>query len=254
MPRFAANLSMMFTEHSFMDRFGAAAAAGFEAVEFLFPYAETASAIRAALDAHGLTQALYNAPPGDWDAGEKGLAGLPGREAEFEAAMEKALDYAAAIRPDALHVMAGIAAGDAARRTYIANLKRAAAMAGDLTLTIEPLNTRDNPGYLLTSVDDAAEVIEAVGAANLKLQFDYYHVQIMQGDLTRRLERLASIIGHVQIAGVPDRHEPDEGETALAHLMAQLDAQGYEGWVGAEYRPKARTEEGLGWFEPWRRR
>ncbi|MEM9047097.1 MAG: 2-oxo-tetronate isomerase [Pseudomonadota bacterium] len=254
MPRFAANLSMMFTEHAFIERFEAAAAAGFTAVEYLFPYTESAARIRDALDAHGLTQALFNAPPGDWEGGEKGLAALPGREATFEAAMLQALDYAAVIRPAALHVMAGIAQGADARATYIANLKKAARMAGDLTLTIEPLNTRDNPGYHLTSVEDAAAVIAAVGAPNLTLQFDCYHTQIMEGDLTRRLARLAPIIGHIQIAGVPDRHEPDTGETALGHLMDQLDALGYSGWVGAEYRPKGRTEDGLGWFAPWRTR
>lgn len=250
MPRFAANLSWMFTEAPFLERFAAAAAAGFEAVEFLFPYEYPADAVRELLDDHGLAPALFNAPPGDWEGGERGLAALPGAEARFEASFARALDFARVIRPGGLHVMAGNATGEAARAVYVASLRWAARAAGDLVLTIEPLNSRDAPGYHLATTDDAVEVIEAVGADNLKLQFDLYHAQIMEGDLTRRLERLAPVIGHVQIAGVPDRNEPDRGELAFPHLMETLDRIGYRGWVGCEYRPEARTQDGLGWFAP----
>ncbi|HPG23742.1 MAG TPA: TIM barrel protein [Amaricoccus sp.] len=253
MPRFAANLTMLFTERAFVDRFGAAAAAGFEGVEFLFPYAEAADVLRERLDAAGLALALFNVPPGDWAAGERGFAALPGEEARFEQSFAQALDYARVLRPGRLHVMAGLATGPAARATYVANLRRAAAAAPDLVLTIEPLNARDMPGYHLGCSDEALRVIEAVGAENLKLQFDLYHTQISEGDLTRRIEALAPVIGHVQIAGVPDRQEPDRGELALGHLMDVLDSVGYEGWVGCEYRPSGRTEDGLGWFAPWRR-
>jgi hydroxypyruvate isomerase len=248
MPRFAANLSMMFTERPFMARFDAAAAAGFEAVEFLFPYAHPAAEIRGALDRNGLALALFNTPPGDWQAGERGLAALAGREAEFHDGIALALDYAAVLRPGRIHVMAGIAEGAAARAVYIANLTHVAEAAGDQRLCIEPINSRDMPGYHLNTSTDAVAVLDAVGAANLGLQFDLYHAQIMEGDLTRRLERLMPRIAHIQVAGVPERHEPDTGEVDLAHLFGVLDRQGYEGFVGCEYRPAGRTEDGLGWF------
>lgn len=248
MPRFAANLSMMFTEHPFMERFAAAAAAGFTGVEYLFPYDHDPAAIRAALGALGLQQALFNAYPGDWEAGERGLAALPGREADFRAAMERTLEFAEIIDPSRIHVMAGLAEGAAARETYIANLAAACAMAPDRRFVIEPINSRDMPGYHLATSADAIAVIEKVGAPNLALQFDLYHAQIMEGDLTRRIEALAPRIEHVQVAGVPDRHEPDTGELAFEHLMAVLDRVGYDGWVGCEYRPAGRTEDGLAWL------
>jgi hydroxypyruvate isomerase len=248
MPRFAANLSMMFTERPFLERFDAAAAAGFEAVEFLFPYAHGAAEIRGALDRNGLGLALFNAPPGDWEGGERGLASLPGREAEFRDSIARALDYAAVLEPGRLHIMAGIAQGPDARAAYIANLSHAAAAASGLRLCIEPINSRDMPGYHLSTSADALIVLDAVGAENLGLQFDLYHAQIMEGDLTRRLERLTPRIAHVQIAGVPERHEPDTGEVNFPHLFATLDRLGYDGFVGCEYRPAGRTEDGLGWF------
>jgi hydroxypyruvate isomerase len=248
MPRFAANLSMMFTERPFMERFDAAAAAGFEAVEFLFPYAHSAVEIRGALDRNGLEMALFNAPPGDWEAGERGLASLAGREAAFRDSIALALDYAVLLRPGRLHIMAGLAEGAAARAVYIANLAHAAGQAGDLRLCIEPINNRDMPGYHLNNSTDALAVLDAVGALNLGLQFDLYHAQIMEGDLTRRLERLMPRIAHIQIAGVPDRHEPDTGEVNFPHLFGVLDRLGYEGFVGCEYRPAGRTEDGLEWF------
>jgi hydroxypyruvate isomerase len=248
MPRFAANLSMMFTERPFMARFDAAAAAGFAAVEFLFPYAHPAAEIRGALDRNGLALALFNAPPGDWEAGERGLTSLRGREAEFRDSIARALDYAAVLQPLRLHVMAGIAKGAEARAVYLGNLAHAAEAAGAQGLCIEPINSRDMPGYHLSTSTDAVAVLDAVGAANLGLQFDLYHAQIMEGDLTRRLERLMPRIVHIQMAGVPDRREPVRGEVNYPHLFAVLDRLGYEGYVGCEYRPAGRTEDGLGWF------
>ena len=248
MPRFAANLSMMFTERPFLERFDAAAAAGFGAVEFLFPYSHPAADIRAALDRSGLELALFNTPPGDWEAGERGTASLPGREAEFRDSVALALDTAAVLQPGRIHVMAGIAKGQEARAVYIANLAHAAATAGAQGLCIEPINSRDMPGYHLNTSADAVAVLDAVGAANLGLQFDLYHAQITEGDLTRRLEALMPRIAHIQIAGVPDRHEPDGGEVNYPHLFGVLDRLGYDGFVGCEYRPAGRTEDGLGWF------
>ncbi|MGF1623089.1 MAG: 2-oxo-tetronate isomerase [Rhodomicrobiaceae bacterium] len=252
MPRFAANLSMMFSEVPFLDRFGAAAQAGFRGVEYLFPYDFEAAEIRARLDQHGLEQALFNTPPGDWDAGERGAAAMPGQEARFAEHLERALSYAAIIRPRNIHIMAGIVQSPEARKTYIENLKRACARAPQQGFVIEPINNRDMPGYHLATTSDARAVISAVGAPNLRLQLDLYHCQIMEGDLTRRMEALGDLIGHVQVASVPDRNEPDRGETDFAHLMGMLDRIGYRGWVGCEYRPAGATEAGLGWFAPYR--
>lgn len=252
MPRFAANLTMMFNEVPFLDRFGAARRAGFWGVEYLFPYAYQPSEIRARLDEHRLEQALFNTPPGDWEAGERGAASMPGLEARFDEDIERALLYAEVIRPRNIHIMAGLAQGPRARTTYIANLKRACARASDQGFVIEPINNRDMPGYHLTTTDEARAVIAEVGAPNLKLQLDLYHCQIMEGDLTRRMEALGALIGHVQVASVPDRHEPDGGECDFVHLMRTLDRIGYQGWVGCEYRPAGATEAGLGWFAPYR--
>ncbi|MEL7467685.1 MAG: 2-oxo-tetronate isomerase [Pseudomonadota bacterium] len=249
MPKFAANLSMMFNEHDFLDRFAAASKCGFRGVEFLFPYDFDPSEIRAALDAHGLQQALFNAPPGDWQAGERGMSAIPGREQEFRDTFQQALEYAAVIGPGAIHVMAGNAAGKSAQATFVDNLSWAAEEAGDRVLVIEPINSRDMPSYFLNRSDQAMAIINTVGAPNLKLQFDLYHAQIMEGDLTRRMERLAQEIGHIQIAGVPERHEPDDGELNFSFLFEQMDALGYSGWVGCEYRPRGRTEDGLGWLQ-----
>lgn len=248
MPRFAANLTMMFTERPFVERFAAASEAGFEGVEFLFPYDHDPSVLRGALDAAGLKLALFNAPPGDWEAGERGMAALPGREREFRAAFDLALRYAEALAPNRIHIMAGNTSGPAARAVYIDNLRWAAGRAPERVLVIEPINARDMPGYFLNRSDEAVAIIETIGAPNLRLQFDLYHAQITEGDLTRRLEALIGRIGHIQIAGVPDRHEPDGGEVNYPHLFATLDRLGYDGWVGCEYRPAGRTEDGLGWF------
>ena len=255
MVKFAANLSMMFNEVDFLDRFDAAQMAGFEGVEFLFPYDFEAVEIRAKLEAAGLTQALFNLPPGDWAKGERGFAAMPGREADFDAALDTALSYAEVIGNDLLHCMSGIMpdgmSREACTETLIANLKRAAprAAAKGKILILEPLNTRDNPGYFLTYQEQARAIIEAVGADNVGLQFDMYHCQIMQGDVAKTFEAHQDIIRHVQIAGVPGRHEPDIGELNYPYLFETLDRLGYAGWVGCEYRPKAGTVEGLGWMK-----
>jgi len=257
MPRLAANLSMMYTEHPFLDRFAAAAADGFRGVEYLFPYEHPAPEIKARLDAHGLEQALFNAPPGDFANGERGLASLPGREDEFRHAIEKALAYARILGNRRLHVMAGLAMPgvDRARQreTYVANLAQAAkaAAADGVTIVIEPINTRDIPGFFLNRQDEAHAICAEVGAANLKVQFDFYHCQIVEGDIAMKIRQYRGAFDHVQIAGVPDRHEPDVGEVNYPYLLALLDELGYDGWVGCEYRPKAGTSAGLGWAKPW---
>ncbi|MCM2550864.1 2-oxo-tetronate isomerase [Burkholderia glumae] len=258
MPRFAANLSMMYQEHPFLERFAAAARDGFRAVEYLFPYAFPAAELKARLDGAGLVQALFNAPPGDWAAGERGIAALPGREDEFRRAVETALDYARVIGNDKLHVMAGLVAADADRArhrdVYLRNLAYAAqaAQSAGLQVLIEPINPRDMPGYFLNRQDDAQAICREVGAPNLRVQFDCYHCQIVEGDLAKKLERDFAGIGHIQVAGVPERHEPDLGELNYPYLFALLDRLGYDGWIGCEYRPKAGTSDGLGWLRPYR--
>ncbi|AOY90486.1 hydroxypyruvate isomerase [Cupriavidus sp. USMAA2-4] len=257
MPRFAANLSLMYTEHDFLDRFAAAARDGFQGVEFLFPYEHPAAEIRRRLDDHGLVQALFNAPPGDWTAGERGTAALPGREAEFRAGFARALDYASVIGNDRLHVMAGLVPAGAERARCLAvyreNLAHAAAAAAahGITVLIEPINTRDMPGYLLNRQDEAQAIRREIGAANLQVQFDCYHCQIVEGDLAKKLERDIGGIGHIQIAGVPDRHEPDLGELNYPYLFDVIDRLGYAGWIGCEYRPRAGTSAGLGWLRAY---
>jgi len=257
MPRLAANISMMYTEHPFLDRFEAAARDGFAGVEFLFPYEYPAADLKTRLEAQGLTQALFNAPPGDWAAGERGTASLPGRESEFRRGADLALEYAAALGNRKLHVMAGlIQPGQdraAHRAIYLENLAwaaRAAASAG-VTVVIEPINTRDIPGFFLNRQDEAQAICAEVGADNLKVQFDIYHCQIVEGDIAVKLKRDMAGIGHIQIAGVPDRHEPDLGELNYPYLFQQIDALGYSGWIGCEYRPRAGTSAGLGWARPY---
>ena len=258
MPRFAANLSMMFNELAFLDRFGAAARAGFDAVEFLFPYEYEPDQIAACLAAHGLTQVLFNLPPGRFADGERGMAALPGREAEFVASLQPALRHARATGCKRLHVMSGIAAPGADRSAMqaalVANLRHAArAVASDgITLLIEPINTRDIPGYFLNYPQQAVDILDEVGEPNVAMQFDLYHCQVMQGDLAKTMDKHIGRIGHVQIAGVPDRHEPDSGEVNYPFLMRRLDALGYTGFVGCEYRPLGRTEDGLDWLRALR--
>lgn len=260
MPRFAANLSMMFQEEGFGDRFAAAVGAGFEAVEFLFPYEHPPEWIAERLQAQRLTQALFNLPPGDWSAGERGLAGLPGREAEFREGVDTALRYARALGCRTLHCMAGLLPSESERRDrealYVENVRHAARACGaeGITLLIEPINTRDMPGYLLSRQDQARRIIETVAEPNLKLQLDLYHCQIMEGDLAQHVRDYLPLVGHVQVAGVPGRHEPDTGEINYAYLFDLLDEVGYGGWIGCEYRPRAGTVAGLGWFQRYRTR
>lgn len=257
MPRLAANLTMMYNEHPFLDRFQAAASDGFQGVEFLFPYDFAAADIRARLQDNGLTQALFNAPPGDWAAGERGIASLPGREDEFLRGLDQALSYAAQLGNRSLHVMAGLIRPDqdraVHREVYVRNLARAASAAASagITVVIEPINTRDIPGFFLNRQDEAQAICAEVGAANLKVQFDCYHCQIVEGDIAVKLQRDMAGIGHIQIAGVPDRHEPNLGELNYPYLFDRIDALGYAGWVGCEYRPKAGTRAGLGWAQAY---
>ena len=257
MPRFAANLSMMFTEYDFLDRFAAAADAGFKAVEYLFPYEYPADELARRLGRAGLEQALFNLPPGDWAKAERGLAALPGREADFARAADQAIAYARLLHCPKLHAMAGILAPEVdrtvARQTYVANLRHAAQRAAEagITILIEPINTRDMPGYFLNRPSEARRIIEEVGMPNLELQFDVYHCQIMVGDLATQIRAQADITGHIQIAGVPERHEPDIGEINYPYLFDVIDQTGYDGWIGCEYRPRGETADGLGWLKPW---
>ena len=263
MPRFAANLSFLYGEHAFLDRFAAAAADGFRAVEFAFAYDIDRREIAARLQALGLTQILINTPPGNAQAGERGLAALPGREADFRRAlMDQALPYAEALRCPRIHVMAGVQPEGSERRacrdTFIANLAWAAAQAASagIELLIEPINPRDIPGYLLNRQDEAHAIVEQIGAPNLKVQMDLYHCQVVEGDVAMKLRRYVPTgrVGHLQIAGVPERHEPDRGELFHPYLFALIDELGYNGHVGAEYRPAAGTSAGLGWFAPYKTR
>lgn len=257
MPRFAANLTMMYNEHAFLDRFGAAARDGFQGVEFLFPYEHPAAEIKARLAEHGLAQALFNAPPGDWAKGERGMASRPGREDEFKRSIALALEYARVLGNQRLHVMAGLIAPgeDRARHrdAYVGNLAHAAAEAKPLgiTVVIEPINTRDIPGFFLNRQDEAHAVCKDVGAANLKVQMDLYHCQIVEGDLAMKIRQFMPGVGHLQIAGVPERHEPDLGEINYPYLFSLIDELGYDGWIGCEYRPRKGTSEGLGWVRPY---
>lgn len=264
MPRFDANLSFLFNEVPFLDRFAEAAHAGFGAVEFAFGYDYPAAEIAARLSAHGLQQVLFNAPPGDWAKGDRGLASLPGREHEFTASFVTALRYAEALSCPLIHVMAGVlpAGADLAMRagyraTFVRSLRLAArdAAAQGVTLTIEPINARDIPGYWLNTQAEAHAIREEVGAANLKVQMDFYHVQIVEGDLAEKFRRWQPHIGHVQIAGVPGRHEPDVGEINYRYVFELLDELGYDGWVGCEYRPADGTRAGLAWLDKldWRK-
>ncbi len=252
MPEFAANLTMMFNEWSFLDRFQAAAEAGFKAVEFLFPYEYPPEAIAQALRRNHLEPALFNLPPGDWAAGERGLAALPGRRGDARAALERALPYIEATGIKRVHLMAGIADPDSPAHlsAYLDTVKETAGRlaAYGVSLVLEPINPRDMPGYFLASLDCAAALIEPLRIPNLRLQFDIYHCQIIHGDVTMRLRRMMPLVGHVQIASVPSRNEPDGEELNYPFLFRELDTLGYDGYVGCEYRPRAGTLDGLGWF------
>ena len=254
MPRLAANLAYLFKERPFIERFGAAAAAGFEAVEAQFPYDTPASAVRAELERLNLTMLGINTEHGR--DGEFGLAAVPGRERDFEAQFARSLDYITAIGGRAIHCLSGkvpLEQRPAAERTLIGNLSRCADLAAGagITLLIEPINPRDRPGYFLNRAEHAADIIAKVGKLNVKIQFDFYHAQIVAGDLIWRFEKHLSVIGHVQVAAVPSRHEPDEGEVNYPAIFRAIDALGYQGFVAGEYFPRARTEDGLGWARPY---
>ncbi|RYH07680.1 hydroxypyruvate isomerase family protein [Tropicimonas sp. IMCC6043] len=248
MTRFSANLGFLWTELSLPDAIRAAKAAGFDAVECHWPYETPAEDVAAALEETGLTMLGLNTIRGK--PGENGLCALPGREAEAHAAIDQALDYAGKIGTPKVHVMAGFAEGAAAHETFVSNLRYACeqAAAKGITILIEPLNKYDAPGYFLTTSDQAAEIIAEVGAENLALMFDCYHLQIMEGDLTRRLTARLPIIGHIQFASVPARSEPDCGEVNYAHIFAHIESLGYDAPLGAEYKPRETTASGLGWM------
>jgi len=257
MAKFAANLTMLFTEVEFLDRFERAHNAGFKAVEFLFPYAFEADVVAQKLQQYKLEQALFNMPPGDWDAGERGLAARPGREQEFRESVETALHYATALNCKKVHAMSGMIDPNYSIEehisTFINNIRYAAdafAKQG-IELMIEPLNSRDAPNYFIAHQRQAAELIKQVDRANVKLQLDLYHAQIMDGDLTTLIQDLADVTGHIQIASVPSRNEPLTGEINYPYLFNALDASGYHGWIGCEYNPKTTTEDGLHWVAPY---
>ena len=265
MPRFAANLTMLYNEHEFLDRFAAAAQDGFKAVEYLFPYAFDAHELKQRLSDNGLQQVLFNASPGDWDAGERGLACLPGCENKFQSSFLKALEYAEALDCPRIHVMAGLkpTGMDMAtlEKTYIQNIAWAASQAqkSGRDVLIEPINTRDMPGFFLNYQEQAHHIVQHIGASNVKVQMDLYHCQIMEGDLAAKIRHYLPTgrVGHFQIAGVPMRHEPDLGELNHPYLFGVIDevsaACGWDGWIGCEYRPARGavpngTHDGLAWL------
>lgn len=248
---------MMFNEVDFMDRFGAAARAGFRGVEYLFPYDYDRDDLRSALDRHGLVQVLHNLPAGDWDAGERGIACHPDRVGEFQDGVGRAIDYAAALGCGQVNCLAGIAPagvpGETLRETFVSNLKfasRELERAG-VTLLIEAINTRDIPGFFLRTTSQTLSIMKDVGSKNLKLQYDIYHMQIMEGDLTSTIKTNLDMIRHMQLADNPGRHEPGTGEINYPFLFDAIDEMGYDGWMGCEYQPRTTTGEGLGWAEAY---
>nr|WP_297457756.1 hydroxypyruvate isomerase [uncultured Halomonas sp.] len=255
MPKFAANLSMLFTEEEFLDRFKAAADAGFKGVEYLFPYDYRPEQLKERLEANGLTQVLHNLPAGDWGAGERGIACHPDRIEEFREGVGMAIEYAKALGCQQLNCLAGIqpqgVSQDQARETLIGNLRFAAdkLAAENILLIAEPINTRDIPGFFLNRTEQALALFDAVGSDNLKLQYDIYHMQIMEGDLAPTIEKHLARIAHIQLADNPGRHEPGTGEINYPFLFAHLDRLGYGGWIGCEYKPATTTNEGLGWLD-----
>jgi len=255
MSKFAANLSMLFTEVDFLDRFKAAADAGFKGIEYLFPYDYPAADIKQRLDANGLSQVLFNLPAGDWGAGERGIACHPNRVEEFRAGVDKAIEYAQVLGNKQVNCLVGIkpdgVSDDEARKTVIENLRFAAEKlkAVGILLIAEPINTRDIPGFFLNRTEQALALFDEVGSDNLKLQYDIYHMQIMEGDLAPTIEKHFARIAHVQLADNPGRHEPGTGEINYPFLFAHLERLGYDGWIGCEYKPKAGTTQGLGWLD-----
>jgi hydroxypyruvate isomerase len=258
MPKFSANISMLYTEHPFMERFAAAAADGFQGVEYVGAYDQDKDILRQTLNEHGLTQALFNLPAGNWAGGERGIGCLPDRAEEFRRGVDTAIAYAEATGCAQVNCLAGIAPvghdRQALEQTLVENLRYAAPRLAEhnIKLLLEPINTRDIPGFLINTTADFERIAEAVGHDNLYLQYDFYHMQVMQGDLLPTFERLRSRIAHVQVADNPGRNEPGTGEINYKTIFATLDAAGYDGWVGAEYKPRAGTSAGLGWFDTWR--
>lgn len=257
MPRFAANLTMMFNEVGFLDRFAAAAAAGFAGVEYLFPYEYDRQQLRRLLDEHRLTQVLHNLPAGDWAAGERGIACHPDRAGEFADGVAQAIDYATALGCKQVNCLAGVVPAGVdqadAHATFVSNLRLAARRleSARIKLLIEPINTRDVPGFFLCRTQQAVDIIKAVASDNLFLQYDVYHMQIMEGDLASTFQRHLALIAHVQIADPPARHEPGTGEINFPFLLGRMASLGYPGWIGCEYKPAGRTEEGLGWIRQY---
>jgi hydroxypyruvate isomerase len=258
MPRFAANLSMMFNEVPFLDRFALAAKAGFKGVEFLFPYDHPAAEIAARLKDNGLQQVLFNAPAGDFGKGERGMAAIPGKQAAFRESIKLALEYAAVLACPRLHIMAGLkpegVAHDTLTAVYGANLAYAAEECAKVGVKpiIEPINHRDIPGFFLNTTDQAAAIIAAIGPEKLGMQFDLYHCQITEGDVVKRVEKHLPLIAHMQVADTPGRHEPGTGEVNWPFVFKTIDALGFRGWIGCEYRPAGETLAGLSWFAPYK--
>jgi hydroxypyruvate isomerase len=258
MPRFAANLTMLFTEVPFLDRFAEAARHGFTAVEFLFPYPYAAAELKARLDAHGLSLVLHNLPAGDWDAGERGIAVIPGREQEFRAGVARAVTYATALGTPRVNCLVGKTPdgvpSEEVHRTLVANVRHAAEVLGaaGITLLVEAVNDKDIPGFHLTRTAQVLALLDEVGHPNVQVQYDVYHAQRMEGELAATLERHLPRIAHVQVADTPGRHEPGTGEIHFDFLFAHLDAIGYTGHVGCEYKPATTTAAGLGWLDRYR--
>ncbi|MBM4448290.1 MAG: hydroxypyruvate isomerase [Chloroflexi bacterium] len=257
MPKFSANLSMLFTEVGFGDRFERAAKAGFKGVECQFPYELPKEDIAQKLDRYRLQMVLFNIPAGSWAAGERGLACLPGRESEFRAGVGKAIEYAKALKCPRINCLAGLtpknAPANKVRQTLVSNLKFAAdaLQKAGITLVVEALNDKDVPGFYLTRTRDALKLFEEVKHPNLFLQYDIYHMQIMEGNLAETIRKNVGRIGHIQLADVPGRHEPGTGEIDFPGLFKRIDEAGYTGWIGCEYKPAGVTEDGLGWVKPY---
>ncbi|MGJ3355658.1 2-oxo-tetronate isomerase [Providencia sp. Je.9.19] len=255
MAKFAANLSMMFNEVPFIQRFERAAQAGFSGVEYLFPYEDDADSIAFELQKHHLTQVLFNMPAGNWTAGERGMASIPGREDEFAQGVFTALKYANALGCKQVHAMAGKVdtkfTAEQQKACFIKNIQYAADVMAPhgIRVLIEPINTRDMPGYFLTTQKQAEALLPLIDRKNVFIQLDLYHCQIMEGDLVKTIERLWGKFSHIQIASVPERHEPDSGEVNFPWIFKKLDEMGYEGWLGCEYHPAGRTEAGLDWLK-----
>jgi hydroxypyruvate isomerase len=257
MPKFAANLTMLYNEVDFLDRFAEAAADGFKGVEYLFPYAYPKDALAEKLERHSLQQVLHNLPAGDWAGGERGIAVLPDRVSEFQDGVGQAIEYATALGCKQLNCLSGIAPSgvdpDRVRETFVSNLRFAAEKleAAGIRLLVEAVNTRDIPGFYVCGTPQTLDLIDASGSKNIAVQYDIYHMQIMEGDLAPSIERHLARIAHLQLADNPGRHEPGTGEINYPFLFDFIDGLGYPGWIGCEYKPKAGTRAGLGWIKPY---